>query len=162
MVAPRAGQNVNAFYGTAVLSDSSAGSNWVFGGVGPITETYLANSWASGSMSGSGLVVSNRAVDGLTLTSVHAHHNAKRRVDVEAGRNISITSGTHVVMNSVAAPHVYSGIAVAAGVSDVTIDGVFAGRGGFMTDQAAYPICRTTASTSRPGAATGSSWPTTT
>lgn len=137
LVNPQSGQNVNGLFFTAALSDSCGGDCWLFAPgpddtSGAITEVYITGGWGSGSSSGAGLRVTNPKLDGLALTNFHIHHNWQEGIRLEAGRNITIGSGTMPVMNSVAGSALYDGIFIGPNADRVTVVGARGGDGGYM------------------------------
>ncbi len=156
-------ENVNALYTNGpVFADTSGSNGWELAGDAPITDVHLSEAWGSGSgtaiqpdgatiitSAASGLVTSNPAVNGLSITSGHFHHNGGVGVLLGAGKNITIDPATQVFNNGVTSQNgpacakaEHDGIRIGPAADWVTVIGARSGTGGYMAQAAGLPNCQ--------------------
>lgn len=143
-ITPGAGQLVTALFCFDVAADTtSAGSGWIFGGTGQISNILLSACWGA-SNHVHGFQFSNTSTNGVTLTGCIAQNNMQHGISIGAGTGIMVTGGSQVYCNSAAGTGLYDGIAVGNGVTGWSITDNFCGLGGsisFLTGNAqAYGI----------------------
>lgn len=130
---PGSSQFVQGVMMSKVIGDSSGGSGYYFGGSGKIAEIRSEAGYVS-SNAEHGIhfdASSTATIDDVVLANTNNTNNQKHGVLLGRGTRVGIFFGS-ANQNSRASSGTYDGIRVAAGVSDFTINGVWAGAGGWI------------------------------
>lgn len=141
LISPGAGQQSNAIMLTNFLSDSSNGANLMVSGAGVVADVQIVASWFNTSTTDNGVSLNNPNLDGFRLAKSTVNSNAKIGVLINAGKNVAI-SGCSILSNSRSAANTYSGVVVAANVSQFLITGNIIGTGGYFATIGAAGIQR--------------------
>ena len=162
------GNQVYGVFLKSVLADTSQNAGFSFecgaSGCGDITEVHLSNWWSAASGAApspntppaakAGILVLNPKVNGLSMVNGSVRGNGGHGIEIVAGSNITIGSGTQVLQNNFS-NGLFCGIWIGTMSKIIIIDGVISGAGGVdatpiqanSTNKQRYGICRPTPAT---------------